>query len=186
MSDDINYSASLKLPDGWKFGTPLPVTSQSGNESSSPRFPWRRWSILRHHRRISESRPARRGSSHRNGHRRRQRRALDAPPEVWDHYKNLVEQAQKLFRRPPLPRLSLPLPRSAITSRTSAWSTTSPTTVEWTSAPWSMTPPAKCRPACCPTNMSTRGTESSVVPADLPRSDTSSPCRTICSGSTRA
>ena len=23
--------------------------------------------------------------------------ALDAPPEVWDHYKNLVEQAQKLF-----------------------------------------------------------------------------------------
>src|ERR1035438_7969510 len=31
-SDDINYSASLKLPEGWKFGTPLPVTSQSGNE----------------------------------------------------------------------------------------------------------------------------------------------------------
>src|SRR5882724_1757754 len=29
-SDDINYSASLKLPDGWKFGTPLPVASQSG------------------------------------------------------------------------------------------------------------------------------------------------------------
>src|SRR5713226_9831532 len=31
-SDDINYSASLKLPTGWKFGTPLPVTTQSGNE----------------------------------------------------------------------------------------------------------------------------------------------------------
>src|SRR5580658_10472028 len=31
-SDDINYSASLKLPEGWKFGTTLPVTSQSGNE----------------------------------------------------------------------------------------------------------------------------------------------------------
>src|ERR1700685_2393067 len=31
-SDDINYSASLKLPEGWKFGTPLSVASQSGNE----------------------------------------------------------------------------------------------------------------------------------------------------------
>src|SRR6267154_1095510 len=31
-SDDINYSASLRLPEGWKFGTPLPVISQSGNE----------------------------------------------------------------------------------------------------------------------------------------------------------
>src|SRR5580658_5045445 len=24
-SDAINYSASLKLPEGWKFGTPLPI-----------------------------------------------------------------------------------------------------------------------------------------------------------------
>jgi len=31
-SDDINYTASLKLPAGWKFGTPLAITSQSGNE----------------------------------------------------------------------------------------------------------------------------------------------------------
>ncbi len=31
-SDDINYTASLKLPEGWKFGTPLPIASQSGNE----------------------------------------------------------------------------------------------------------------------------------------------------------
>ena len=31
-SDDINYAATLKLPEGWKFGTPLPVTSQSGDE----------------------------------------------------------------------------------------------------------------------------------------------------------
>src|SRR5580698_8170933 len=31
-SDEINYSASLKIPDGWKFGTPLPIASQSGNE----------------------------------------------------------------------------------------------------------------------------------------------------------
>src|SRR3984957_6443667 len=30
-SDDINYTASLKLPDGWKFGTPLPISKQTGN-----------------------------------------------------------------------------------------------------------------------------------------------------------
>src|SRR6202522_325219 len=31
-SDDINYTASLKLPEGWRFGTPLPISKQSGNE----------------------------------------------------------------------------------------------------------------------------------------------------------
>src|SRR3982074_757394 len=27
-SDDINYSASLRIPQSWKFGTPLPVRSE--------------------------------------------------------------------------------------------------------------------------------------------------------------
>jgi len=31
-SDELTYQASLRLPDGWKFGTPLPVASQSGAE----------------------------------------------------------------------------------------------------------------------------------------------------------
>ena len=31
-SDEIQFEASLKLPDGWKFGTPLPVASQAGSE----------------------------------------------------------------------------------------------------------------------------------------------------------
>src|SRR4029077_14308404 len=31
-SDDINYSASLRIPQSWKFGTPLPVSNQSGRE----------------------------------------------------------------------------------------------------------------------------------------------------------
>ena len=31
-SDDINYTASVKLPEGWRFGTPLPITSQNANE----------------------------------------------------------------------------------------------------------------------------------------------------------
>src|SRR5208283_4267886 len=31
-SDDLTYQASLRLPQGWKFGTPLPLASQSGAE----------------------------------------------------------------------------------------------------------------------------------------------------------
>jgi len=31
-SDELQFEANLKLPDGWKFATPLPVASQSGSE----------------------------------------------------------------------------------------------------------------------------------------------------------
>jgi predicted metalloprotease with PDZ domain len=31
-SDKLMYDARLKLPDGWKFGTPLPVAGQQGSE----------------------------------------------------------------------------------------------------------------------------------------------------------
>ena len=31
-TDDLTYQATLRLPEGWKFGTPLPVASQSGAE----------------------------------------------------------------------------------------------------------------------------------------------------------
>jgi hypothetical protein len=31
-ADQLSYSASLRLPAGWKFGTALPVSSQSGDE----------------------------------------------------------------------------------------------------------------------------------------------------------
>src|SRR5580700_2092026 len=31
-TDDLIYIASLKLPANWKFGTPLPIASHSGNE----------------------------------------------------------------------------------------------------------------------------------------------------------
>jgi predicted metalloprotease with PDZ domain len=32
LAQDLSYKAKLILPDGWKFGTPLPVDSQSGRE----------------------------------------------------------------------------------------------------------------------------------------------------------
>ena len=97
-SDDINYSASLKLPDGWKFGTPLPITSQTGNEINfatvslttlvdSPVITGEFLKVVP----LAPDPPTEMDIAADSA------AALDAPPEVWDHYKNLVEQAQKLF-----------------------------------------------------------------------------------------
>jgi predicted metalloprotease with PDZ domain len=97
-SDDINYSASLKLPEGWKFGTPLPVTNQSGNEIhfatvslttlvDSPVITGEFLKVVPlASDPVTEMDIAADSAA-----------ALDAPPEVWDHYKSLVDQAQKLF-----------------------------------------------------------------------------------------
>jgi len=97
-SDDINYSASLKIPDGWKFGTPLPITSQTGNEISfatvslttlvdSPVITGEFLKVVP----LAPDPPTEMDIAADSA------AALDAPAEVWDHYKNLVEQAQKLF-----------------------------------------------------------------------------------------
>ncbi len=97
-SDDINYSASLKLPDGWKFGTPLPVSSQSGNEIKfatvslttlvdSPVITGEFLKVVPLAQDpVTEMDIAADSAA-----------ALDAPQETWNHYKSLVEQAQKLF-----------------------------------------------------------------------------------------
>jgi predicted metalloprotease with PDZ domain len=97
-SDDLNYSASLKLPDGWKFGTPLPVASQSGNEIKfatvslttlvdSPVITGEFLKVV----------PLAQDPLTEMDIAADSAAALNPPPEVWDHYKNLVEQAQKLF-----------------------------------------------------------------------------------------
>src|SRR5580693_4473069 len=97
-SDDINYTASLKLPEGWKFGTPLPISKQSGNEIhfttvslttlvDSPVIAGEFLKVVPLAQdRLTEMDVAADSAA-----------ALDAPQEVWDHYKNLVEQANKLF-----------------------------------------------------------------------------------------
>jgi predicted metalloprotease with PDZ domain len=97
-SDDINYNASLKLPEGWKFGTPLSVASQSGNEIKfatvslttlvdSPVITGEFLKIV----------PLAQDPLTEMDIASDSAAGLEAPPEVWDHYKNLVEQAQKLF-----------------------------------------------------------------------------------------
>jgi predicted metalloprotease with PDZ domain len=97
-SDDISYTASLKLPDGWKFGTPLPVASQSGNEIhfsttslttlvDSPVITGEFLKVVP----LAQEPPTEMDIAADSA------AALDAPQEIWDHYKSLVEQAQKLF-----------------------------------------------------------------------------------------
>ena len=97
-SDAINYSANLKLPEGWKFGTPLPVTSQSGNEIhfatvslttlvDSPVITGEFLKVVPlASDPVTEMDIAADSAA-----------ALDASPDLWDHYKSLVEQTNKLF-----------------------------------------------------------------------------------------
>ena len=97
-SDDLTYEASLRLPAGWKFGTPLPVASQSGAEI---RFKPASLTTL-------VDSPVIAGEYLRvvplaeNPHQEMDiaadsAAALDAPQEVLDHYKSLTEQAKRLF-----------------------------------------------------------------------------------------
>jgi predicted metalloprotease with PDZ domain len=97
-SDDLNYTASVKLPEGWKFGTPLPVASQSGNEIhfatcslttlvDSPVITGEFLKVVP----LAQDPPTEMDIAADSA------ADLDAPQETWDHYRNLVEQAQKLF-----------------------------------------------------------------------------------------
>ncbi|MGA7753146.1 MAG: M61 family peptidase [Candidatus Sulfotelmatobacter sp.] len=97
-SDDINYVASLKIPDGWKFGTPLPIASQSANEIhfapaslttlvDSPVITGEFLKVVP----LAQDPPTEMDIAADSA------AALDAPSEVWDRYKSLVDQAQKLF-----------------------------------------------------------------------------------------
>ena len=97
-SDDINYTASLKLPEGWKFGTPLPITNQSGGEIhfatvslttlvDSPVITGEFLKVVP----LAQDPPTEMDIAADSA------AALDAPQETWDHYKSLVDQAQKLF-----------------------------------------------------------------------------------------
>ena len=97
-ADEIAYTASLKIPEGWKFGTPLPIASQNGNEIrfapaplttlvDSPVITGEFLKVVPLSTDPLTQMDIAADSS----------AALDAPPEVWDHYKSLVDQALKLF-----------------------------------------------------------------------------------------
>jgi predicted metalloprotease with PDZ domain len=96
--DELTYQASVRLPLGWKFGTPLPIASQSGSEINfkpasltalvdSPVIAGEYLRVVP----LSENpRQEMDIAADSAGD-------LDAPSEVLAHYKTLTEQAAKLF-----------------------------------------------------------------------------------------
>lgn len=99
-SDQVSYSPAVRFPAGWKFGTALPVASQNGNEVQfqpvslytlvdSPIitgeylkiFPLNPGEQYPAEMDVAADSPA----------------ALEAPAEIWDHYKDVVKQALALF-----------------------------------------------------------------------------------------
>ena len=97
-SDQLTYEATLRLPAGWKFGTPLPIASQANGEIrfspaslttlvDSPVISGEFFRVVPlADNPVTELDIAADSAV-----------ALDAPPAVFDHYKSLVDQAQKLF-----------------------------------------------------------------------------------------
>jgi predicted metalloprotease with PDZ domain len=103
-SDELTYVATLKLPAGWKYGTPLPIastslTGQNGDTQiifqptslttlvDSPVITGEFLKVVKlADDPLVEMDVAADSAA-----------ALEPPQEVWDHYKNLVEQTNKLF-----------------------------------------------------------------------------------------
>jgi predicted metalloprotease with PDZ domain len=97
-SDELICQASLRLPAGWKFGTSLNVTSSSGGDIQfapvsltmlvdSPVISGEFLRVVP----LADNPPTEMDIAADSAS------ALNPPPEVWEHYKGLVDQAQKLF-----------------------------------------------------------------------------------------
>ena len=101
-ADDLTYVASLKLPAGWKYGTPLPIASATSDNGEahitfqpaslttlvdSPVITGEFLKVVK----LADDPLVEMDIAADSA------AALAPPQEVWDHYKNLVEQAYKLF-----------------------------------------------------------------------------------------
>lgn len=99
-ADQIMFSASLRLPPGWKFGTPLPQASKDGDEI---RFqPVSLYTLVDSPVIAGEYLKVVPLNSGQNPPIEMDiaadsESALDAPQQVWDEYSNLVKQAVSLF-----------------------------------------------------------------------------------------
>src|SRR3981081_4293591 len=98
-SDQLTYSASLRLPPGWKFGTSLHVSNQAGRDIHFAPIsltmlvdgPVITGEYLKVVPLSAEHPPAEIDVVADSA------AALDAPEEVWEHLRNLVTQAGILF-----------------------------------------------------------------------------------------
>jgi len=99
-ADELTYSASLRLPPGWKFGTALPVASRAGDEIhfqpvslsmlvDSPVISGEYLKVVPLNQ--GQNPPVEMDIAADSLH------ALEAPQEVWEEYGNLVKQAVALF-----------------------------------------------------------------------------------------
>jgi predicted metalloprotease with PDZ domain len=97
-TDELTFEASLRLPAGWKFGTPLLVASQSDRDIKfqpvslttlvdSPVISGEYFRVVP----LGDNPPQEIDLAADSA------AALDAPPELLDHYKSLTDQAKKLF-----------------------------------------------------------------------------------------
>ena len=99
-SDELTYSASLKLPEGWKYATSLSLSSASGGDlhfgpvslTMLVDSPVLAGQYLKAVPLTSGSEPAAELDVASDSPA-----ALEPPQEVWDKYKNLVAQAGALF-----------------------------------------------------------------------------------------
>src|SRR5256886_11618104 len=99
-SDDVEVTAQLRLPDGWKFGTALPVAKTTGND-----IEFKAVSLTTlvdspvlagsHFRRIDLSPGA--TPAHYLDVAADTDEALEAPPELIAKYQRLVKEARALF-----------------------------------------------------------------------------------------
>jgi len=99
-SDDLTYSASLRIPDGWKYATSLPVSNSNGSDLhfapvsltmlvDSPVLAAQYLKAVPLN--PGQTPPAELDAAADSA------AALEPPQEVWDRYRNLVTQAGALF-----------------------------------------------------------------------------------------
>lgn len=114
-TDDLIFEASLRLPPGWKFGTSLQAASQSGDDIKfapvsltmlvdSPVISGEYMKVVPLN--PGDKPPAELDVAADSS------AALEAPPNVWEHYKTLVAQAGALFGALSRLPLSVQLERS--------------------------------------------------------------------------
>jgi predicted metalloprotease with PDZ domain len=97
-AEEITFSASVKIPDGWKYATSLPVSNANGNDVhfrleplnvliDSPVLTGQYMKVVP----LAQNPPAELDVASDSA------AAIEPPAEVWDLYKNLVTQAGALF-----------------------------------------------------------------------------------------
>jgi len=100
-SDQLTYGASLRLPAGWKFGTSLHISTQTGGDIHFAPVSLTMLVdgpvITGEYLKVVPLTPPGENPPAELDLAADSAAALDAPADVWEHYRNLVKQAGILF-----------------------------------------------------------------------------------------